>query len=220
MAAVYYEWNVEAVSYLKQILERTGSKIVLSSSWREMRSHLAMEALFAIHGLDGYLYDITVCATNVYLSPLKRTDDERAQDYAKYYGFVDIQKFLMERLRDAFPSDGSWGSSVDHRTLDILEWLDRHPSVVSYVAIDDRDLSLGLEEHFVKVDRIKNNEAMDREVFEKVMTVLQIKDGPYRMPESCYGPMLDELRESILPVCEARWQIGPDISRLEKRAAI
>ena len=113
---------------------------------------------------------------------------------------------MMDNLREAYPSDGSWGSGVDYRTLDILEWLERHPCVVSYVAVDDRNLSLGLGSHFVKVDRIADNAAMNMRTYEKMIKALQLHDGPYGLPASCHGPSLDEWRDSILPVCEAHWK--------------
>lgn len=206
IAAVYYDWDMEAVACLKRLLKTTGSKIVLSSSWRESRTFSAMEALFAIHGLDGNIYDITFCATNVYWSPLERTEAEQKRDHELYERFIPIQRMMMDNLREAYPSDGSWGSGVDYRTLDILEWLERHPCVVSYVAVDDRNLSLGLGSHFVKVDRIADNAAMNMRTYEKMIKALQLHDGPYGLPASCHGPSLDEWRDSILPVCEAHWK--------------
>lgn len=209
VAAVYYDWNLEAVSYLKRVLDETGAKIVLSSSWREMRSLLAMEALFAIHGIDGYLYDITFCATNVSWSPLRRTDSQYADDHAKYDKYLCVQKFLMEQLHSRYPTQGKWGPCVDFRTMLILEWLDRHPNVRSYVAVDDRDLSYGLGGHFVKT-----YPCIDEKAFGEMMKWLEVEDGPYGLPDDCHGELLDEFRKDVLPVCETHWKIGPDVSRL------
>ncbi|MDR0939788.1 MAG: hypothetical protein LBN29_10665, partial [Mediterranea sp.] len=62
-AAVYYDWDKPAVERLREILDTTGAKIVLSTTWRRMGIPI-MRALMAIHHLDSYLVDSTFCITH------------------------------------------------------------------------------------------------------------------------------------------------------------
>ena len=57
VAAVYCDWDVKAVGLLKECMDKTGARIVLSSDWRETRSRRDMLALLRLHGLDGYYED-------------------------------------------------------------------------------------------------------------------------------------------------------------------
>ncbi|MDR0939959.1 MAG: hypothetical protein LBN29_11550, partial [Mediterranea sp.] len=63
LAAVYYDWDKPAVERLREILDTTGAKIVLSTTWRRMGIPI-MRALMAIHHLDSYLVDSTFCITH------------------------------------------------------------------------------------------------------------------------------------------------------------
>ena len=58
IAAVWFDWNKESVCLLKEMLDKTGAKIILSSDWRN-KGELVMKALLAIHGLDSYYYGTT-----------------------------------------------------------------------------------------------------------------------------------------------------------------
>ena len=61
VAAVYCDWDKEAIATLKHILDETGAKIVVSSDWRENDARWVvtkmpnkMRDLLRIHGLDKY----------------------------------------------------------------------------------------------------------------------------------------------------------------------
>ena len=54
VAAVYCDWDKEAIATLKHILDETGAKIVISSDWRNIRKPNKMRDLLRIHGLDLY----------------------------------------------------------------------------------------------------------------------------------------------------------------------
>ena len=58
VAAVYYDWDAEAVSRLKHLIEETKAEIVLSSDWRHSKNLEQMKLLFRIHDLDGYLTEL------------------------------------------------------------------------------------------------------------------------------------------------------------------
>lgn len=57
VAAVYYDWDRDAVHEIKRILDTTGAKIVISSDWRSEEVHLPY--FLRIHDLEQYLYGFT-----------------------------------------------------------------------------------------------------------------------------------------------------------------
>jgi len=58
VASVYYDWDKDSVAQLKRVLDGTGAKIVLSSSWREPTLNRMLD-LFRIHGLHDRFIDVT-----------------------------------------------------------------------------------------------------------------------------------------------------------------
>ena len=54
--AVYYDWDSQAVSRLKYVLDYTNSKIIVSSDWRSKKFPNKMRDLLKIQGLDNYYY--------------------------------------------------------------------------------------------------------------------------------------------------------------------
>ena len=56
---VYEGWNKQAVSYVKRLVEETDAKIVISSSWKYLRSLEDMKLLFKIYDLDSYVIGLT-----------------------------------------------------------------------------------------------------------------------------------------------------------------
>jgi hypothetical protein len=59
VAAVYYDWREKSIIELRRILDVTGAKIVLSSTWRTSDLY-KMKVLFKIHDLDNYYIDNTI----------------------------------------------------------------------------------------------------------------------------------------------------------------
>ena len=120
VAAVYYDWDLGAVSELKRVLDTTGAKIVLSSSWRD-ESNDRMRDFFRIHGLDQYFLDRTIILE---------------------FKIHDLSPYLAElNLGDDM--------KYQTRSVEILLYLREHPEVTQYVAVDDLNLK-GLGEHFVE----------------------------------------------------------------------
>ena len=154
VAAVQWDWNPETIKELGRVLGTTGAKIVLSSSWRD-NGNEAMKALFRIWGLGSYYLDSTL--------PEYFWD---SRDNAS--------RTLSKRYRELMNPE----RFVNPRSFEILEWLDRHPEVTSYAIIDDIYDIVGHGNHFVCSSRgLKKNEA------DKLIAALQIKDGPYSLPE-------------------------------------
>jgi hypothetical protein len=122
VAAVFWDWDKTAVALLRTVLGYTGAKIVLSSDWR-LGGFQRMKDFFAIHALDNYFFDVT-------------------DDYDK------IDKSIIEKIRQEVKGTYGEDTYVDHRSIEILTWLQRNNDVKKWVAIDDMNLS-GLGKHFV-----------------------------------------------------------------------
>lgn len=56
VAAVYYDWDEQAVYRLKYILNETNSKIIVSCNWRSNKFPNKMKDLLTIQGLDNYWF--------------------------------------------------------------------------------------------------------------------------------------------------------------------
>ena len=54
--AAYYDWNKKALILLKEILDETNSKIIISSDWRQTKFKDKMPDLLKMHNLDNYWY--------------------------------------------------------------------------------------------------------------------------------------------------------------------
>ena len=54
--AVYYDWDTQAIERLRYILEKTRSKIIVSSDWRSITMPNKMLDLLRIHNLDKYWF--------------------------------------------------------------------------------------------------------------------------------------------------------------------
>lgn len=188
IAAVYYDWNKEAVERLRRILIHIDAKIVLSSDWRE-KGLTNMKGLLDIHGLGKFLYDscpFYACYWN-----------RRGLDF---YSEEEISKMAIDKkntirmLDDAlspnYPDKDKWFSSYyDERALEIREYLDRHPEITSYVAIDDRDIEKGLEGHFIKTYSLLKEENVDTAI-----NILNKEDGPYFLPQEARTRELEAWR--------------------------
>ena len=134
VAAVYYDWNKNSVLLLKDILIQTGAKIVLSSDWR-MFGTKQMHDLFKIHELQEFYIDDTI--------NLMYFDQNSVEQIKKKH----LEKFNVRYYCS--------------RTSEILEYLERHPFINNYVAIDDLNLLPGLENHFVNTDYLLLEEHAD-----------------------------------------------------------
>lgn len=194
ITATMFDWDPNAINRLHHILETTGAKIILSSDWRNKGMSM-MRALLSIHNLDGYLYD-SLYHIDDYNILLEGPDaDERMrQANIAHNEYMDMVFKLLDAFRKVYPSYEEpkrlWPVSVDERTTEIREYLDRHQEITSYVAIDDRDLRLGLDGHAVTtLARLREAEA------QKCIEILQKEDGPYRLPEGCNIPELQVWRE-------------------------
>lgn len=65
VAAVYCDWDLEAINIIKRVLKKTGAKIVISSDWRDIRKPNKMRDLLRIHGLDEFYIGDTPQITEI-----------------------------------------------------------------------------------------------------------------------------------------------------------
>ncbi len=197
IVATMFDWDEASVARLHNIIDQTGARIILSTDWRNKGMSM-MKALLSLHNLDSYLYD-SLYHVEDYCVLLEGPDaDERMRkandDYNEY---TTLLFKMLSAFRKVYPSYEEpkrlWPVSVNERTVEIREYLDRHPEITSYVAIDDRDLRLGLEGHaVVTLSRIREENEQD------CLNILKKEDGPYHLPEECKIPELYEWREKYL----------------------
>ena len=108
-------FDVKAVKILNEILEETDAEIVVSSDWQN----------FATLDELGEYYE----SQGIIKKPIGVT---------KEIGDVDFEKY------DKMP----WNRDLDleqHRSLEILEWLEAHAEVTHWVAVDDLHMGIHVE---------------------------------------------------------------------------
>ena len=108
-------FDVKAVKILNEILEETDAEIVVSSDWQN----------FATLDELGEYYE----SQGIIKKPIGVT---------KEIGDVDFEKY------DKMP----WNRDLDleqHRSLEILEWLEAHTEVTHWVAVDDLHMGIHVE---------------------------------------------------------------------------
>jgi hypothetical protein len=108
-------FDVKAVKILNEILEETDAEIVVSSDWQN----------FATLDELGEYYE----SQGIIKKPIGVT---------KEIGDVDFEKY------DKMP----WNRDLDleqHRSLEILEWLEAHEEVTHWVAVDDLHMGVHVE---------------------------------------------------------------------------
>ena len=188
IAAVYYDWRPEVVARLRHILETTGAKIVLSSDWRTNGLD-NMRGLLDIHGLGKYLYPAAPFCVPVGASFMRAAYSEE-QLSQMYMDTNAVIGHISDNMRHLYPApNDAWGNGYDSRTSEIREFLDRHREFDAYVALDDRNLSRGLEGHFVSVwPYIKEEQVA------QIIEILNKQDGPYLLPDVVKNDALEQWR--------------------------
>ena len=182
IGAVYYDWDKTAIEIIRQVLEQTGAKIVMSSDWRERGLPYDYGCL-AMYGLEKYLYGAT--AMEYLTLPINHWEDTYRPDLDKW-------RSIKDDLRQRLAGSSNSIYSIDSRSVEILEYLDRHPEIDAYVAIDDRNLENLLQGHFVHCTRGLLHPDQKEEIISKLNKI----DGPYHLPADCITPELEEYRNS------------------------
>jgi hypothetical protein len=123
LTSVCIDWSKSALSNLKNILETTKAKIVLSSDWRIYKKPKAMYDFFRIHGLHKYYIDNT-----------KEIPYEAKTLF--------IEKLIPQPHKDYY----------NLRVLEILLYLYENNQITHFVSLDDLNLQNGLNEHFIQIN--------------------------------------------------------------------
>ena len=164
-AAVYFDWSKSAVDYLADILEKSDAKIVISSDWRD-EGEYAVKMFLSVYGLDKYYYGLVDASYHVWVG-----DGCALRDFPR-----------QKQVEKYFYSIRPEGQYFDSRASEIRDYLDQHPEVTSYVAIDDRRLGFPVEGHFVHV----RHGELGAEDCKLAKTLLQQEDGPYLLPKEIF----------------------------------
>lgn len=90
VCSVYVDWSNDAVERLKYILDYTGSKIIVSSNWRDSKNIYKMRDLFKIKGLDKYWKD-----DNPYIINQENYYRERACEINASINKYDISNYVI-----------------------------------------------------------------------------------------------------------------------------
>ena len=116
VCAVYYDWEEQAVSRVKYVLDETNSKIIVSSDWRTERYPNKMKDLLTIQGLDKYYY-----ADNIILKDYLYSAKKRALEIQTSLENYNINNFVvlddMKELEDYYPNN----SVITHNYISIRD---------------------------------------------------------------------------------------------------
>ena len=143
VGACYYDWDPDAVNRIKEIINKTGAKIVISSDWRTVAD----------------LAD----PDNKY--PNKMRDFLKLWDMEQYWvGETDFfykeNKLKMKDAESYITQKYGTDGYFFERTVEIQYYLDQHPEITNYVIIDDRKFYN--EKHYVKTYNLINDEQKER----------------------------------------------------------
>ena len=112
-------FDIKAVKVLNKILEQTGAEIVVSSDWR---LYASLEELGEYYTSKGII--------------------------KKPIGFTEVFHYTDWLNEGRVPSDFDWNRTdgrEQERHFEIKDWLNSHPEVTHWVAIDDLHMGIHVE---------------------------------------------------------------------------
>ena len=200
-------WSKEATRGFAEVLERHDAGFVLSSEIREAMGRGALASLFALHDLDLRFADMTVSPSPLFSDAISRVVGEGAADRSLLELYTRTMRLLWSKLAGS----GMGVRRIDHRTVEILEYLDRHPEIESFAVVDDRDLSVG-----IGIDRmVFCDNVLDESRLSKLDAALQSSQAVPRLPPCCRTDELRRFREECVPVLYRRWRDPAYSGRLD-----
>lgn len=84
LAAAEWDWYPRATKHIRQLVEQTQAKIVITSSWRIARTLHELQLLFSLHGLGDAVLDVTVDTGK---------KEEEIQMYL--WGYPEIEQYVV-----------------------------------------------------------------------------------------------------------------------------
>ena len=191
-------WSKEATRGFAEVLERNDAGFVLSSEMREKMGRGALASLFALHDLDMRFADMTITPYPLFSDRISRVVVEGAADRS----LLELYTRTMRSLWSGLDGDDAGARRIDHRTVEILEYLDRHPEIESFAVVDDRDLSAGIgNDRMVPCDNVLDEGRLGR-----LDAALQSRQAVPRLPPCCRTDELRRFRETCVPVLYRRWR--------------
>lgn len=124
-------WNLckEKMELVKEIVDKTGAKIVISSSWRHSTLESTLDYITTLG--NAFVHNVT------FLMP---EDVIGVTDRIYYYKCSDKEKHEHHVCR---------GVEIEH-------YLYEHPEIKNYVILDDdSDMLFSQRKHFVKTDTLR-----------------------------------------------------------------
>ena len=104
VCAAYYDWDKKALILLKNILEQTESKIIISSAWRDEKRPNKMKDLLKLHDLDKHWYCDNILIREFIPQPKKRAlEIENSLNTYSIDNFVILDD--MPGMNDYFPNN-------------------------------------------------------------------------------------------------------------------
>ena len=151
-----------------------------------------MKGFMAIYNLDSYLDDATYCILDEQFYNSLDYENTKAQQEA----WRNIQKMIHNRFSELYPTDpNKWFDIVDYRVTEIREYLDRHPEITSFVALDDRNLEKGLDGHFIHTRNFISEEDV-----QQCIEILNREDAPFPLDATLHTPELEEWRKKYVQI--------------------
>lgn len=88
---------------------------------------------------------------------------DKLKDFFRIYGLEDYIIDQTAEYRD-IKTEVSYDENYDHRTIEILEYVKNHKNIANFIAIDDKNLSYGLEGHFVHTYNLINEKQVNESI--------------------------------------------------------
>ena len=117
-------FDPDTIKRFNRIVDQTGAKVVVSSSWRYLGLTTMIE-IWQDRGLHGQIIDMT----SLYV----------------------VDEYIMEHGLEWLTNEAKVGSP---RAVEIEAWLQEHDNIDRYVILDDLPMSADLQSHFVQTNPI------------------------------------------------------------------
>lgn len=111
--AAYYDWDEQAISRLKYILDQTSSKIIVSSDWRRANAIYKVRDLLKIQHLDNYWF-----SDNIIISKDVEKDKSvrRAKEIENSLKIYNIDNYVVldddKGLKSFYPNNSVITSNI------------------------------------------------------------------------------------------------------------
>lgn len=123
LGAIYYDWDQESVDNLKLLLNKTNAVIVLSSTWRRLKTIDTLKNYFRIHDLDSFLVDFTPVMDGASRSVEIETYLNHHPEIGNFLILDDVDFKFSDKFPNHFVNTGRENRFIDeylNKSLEIL----------------------------------------------------------------------------------------------------